>query len=105
MLVPTFHACFPGKTMVLFVDNAPYHRCQGPEGEISINSCNRPELIEWLAEKCDDQDIDSVSWDRTFFSHATIMYDLEEKEFNFMLLLSISVSQSESRPLHLVLTS
>ena len=100
MLIPAFHACFPGKTMVLFVDNAPYHRCQGPEGEIQINSCNRPELIEWLVEKCDDQDIDSVSWDRTIFIHTIVIYDLEEKEFNFELPLKISVRRSENRLLH-----
>ena len=64
MLIPTFHHIFPGKKMILMLDNAPYHRCQGPEGGSSIRSSKRPELIEWIVDKCEEQEIESVNWDR-----------------------------------------
>ena len=64
MLIPTFHHLFPGKKMILLLDNAPYHRCQGPEGESSIKSSKRSELIDWVVEKCEEQEIESVNWDR-----------------------------------------
>ena len=62
MLLPTFHKLFPGKKMIFYIDNAPYHRCQGPEGEISINNCKRAELINWLVEACQEQGLSNVSW-------------------------------------------
>ena len=57
MLIPTFRKLYPNKKMILVADNAPYHKCQGAEGTIKVNSTNRPELLEWIEEKCDEVDI------------------------------------------------
>ena len=64
ILIPTFHALYPGKKMAFVVDHAPYHKCRGPEGEININDCKRAELVEWICNKCADLNFDKVSWDR-----------------------------------------
>ena len=64
MLIPTFNHLFPGKTMILVADNAPYHRSQGEDGAIKVNTANRSDLIEWLEEKCDEVDVDTVKWER-----------------------------------------
>ena len=66
MLIPTFDLLFPGKTMILWADNAPYHKSQGVDGAIKVNSANRSELIAWMEEKCAEMEIDTVEWERTF---------------------------------------
>lgn len=51
--------------MILWADNAPYHKSQGADGAIKVNSANRPELVDWMEEKCAEMEIDTVKWERT----------------------------------------
>ena len=52
--------------MILWADNAPYHKSQGADGAIKVNSANRSDLISWMDEKCVEMEIDTVEWERTF---------------------------------------
>ena len=78
MLLPTFSKLFQGKTMILVADNAPYHRSQGVDGAIKVNSATRSVLIEWLEEKCGDVGIDTVSWQRNLSLMKMKMYLITE---------------------------
>ena len=82
MLIPTFNHLFPGKTMILVADNAPYHRSQGEDGAIKVNTANRPDLIEWLEEKCDEVDVDTVKWERNKSQISNISLLAKYKAFH-----------------------
>lgn len=46
-LLPTFHRKYPGKQLILVLDNAKYHRANGPD-YISPASATKPDLIAML---------------------------------------------------------
>ena len=51
-LVPTFKTVYPGKKMILVLDNAKYHHVKD-ENYIDVNSLNRKDLITTLQETCE----------------------------------------------------
>ena len=48
-LIPSFEAKYPNKTMILVLDNAPYHHCRGDD-YIDIRNMKRKELLYELMQ-------------------------------------------------------
>jgi len=49
ILIPSFKAKYPNKKMILFQDNAPYHRAMG-EGGIQVEGKTKASLIQYCTE-------------------------------------------------------
>ena len=49
MLIPTFKAKYPGKKMILILDNAPYHHSYG-EDAINLKSAKKSQLVALASE-------------------------------------------------------
>ena len=77
-LIPTFKRCFPGKKLILVLDNAAYHHPRGPDW-VNPNKMKKEELAAWIVEHLPDGELMRVQDDgreRVFgkaalFAHAS----------------------------------
>ena len=77
-LIPTFKRRFPGKKLILVLDNAAYHHPRGPDW-VNPNKMKKGELAAWIVEHLPDGELIRVQEDgreRVFgkaalFSHAS----------------------------------
>ena len=54
--------------MILILDNAPYHCCEGPQGLIKISTATRKQLVDWLVSQATKAHVETVSWTRILCS-------------------------------------
>ena len=67
-LIPTFKKQFPGKKMVLILDNAPYHHSH-PEDGINVKKLKKSEVVKLLKQgqfKCKSIKVAREAGDLTF---------------------------------------
>jgi hypothetical protein len=51
-LIPTFKRCFPGKKLILLLDNASYHHPRGADW-VNPNKMSKYELAVWISDRAD----------------------------------------------------
>lgn len=51
-LIPTFKCCFPGKKLILLLDNAAYHHPRGADW-INPNKMSKYELAVWISDRAE----------------------------------------------------